>query len=111
MLHCVTVCYIVLRCIAEVHGCYTVLHLVTGMKKAHGIIYSDLDMTEVIGLGGFGVVYRATWKSRRMIVAVKKIITLDSQVMGLKEVGTRSLGSTQLQHVLLMLRLLEITVS
>ena len=32
---------------------------------------------------------------------------IDSQVMGLKEVGTRSLGSTQLHA----LRLLEITVS
>jgi len=62
------------------------LHCIT--EKAHGISFLDLDMTEVIGCGGFGVVYKATWKSRRMTVAVKKIMTMDSQILGEKEVRT-----------------------
>ena len=49
-------------------------------------------MTKVVGVGGFGVVYRAMWKSQKMIVAVKKIqiIGTESQRLGEKEVGDRN---------------------
>ena len=47
----------------------------------------------MVGVGGFGVVYRAMWKSQRMIVAIKKIqnIGTESQRLGEKEVGANSL--------------------
>ena len=46
----------------------------------------------MVGVGGFGVVYRAMWKSQRMIVAVKKIqiIGTESQRLGEKEVSDRN---------------------
>ena len=49
-------------------------------------------MTKVVGVGGFGVVYRAMWKSRRMIVAVKRIqhFETESQELG-EEVGKQDL--------------------
>ena len=47
-------------------------------------------MTKVVGIGGFGVVYRAMWKSQRMIVAVKRIHHFETESQGLgEEVGNR----------------------
>ena len=59
-------------------------------KKLLRIPYDDLDMTKVVGIGGFGVVYRAMWKSQRMIVAVKRIHHFETESQGLgEEVGNR----------------------
>ena len=34
---------------------------------------NDIELKENIGTGSFGVVLRAVWKSKNMMVAVKKI--------------------------------------
>ena len=82
-------------------------------KKLLRIPYGDLDMTKVVGVGGFGVVYRAMWKSQRMIVAVKRIqhFETESQELG-EEVGKQDLCQVcLLQFCLLSFHLLNIFTS
>jgi sterile alpha motif and leucine zipper-containing kinase AZK len=40
----------------------------------------DIEFYEKCGGGTFGSVYRAKWVSRDMIVAVKRLLTLDREV-------------------------------
>ena len=42
--------------------------------------FSDLKFFERLGGGASGSVYRANWKSRDKIVAVKKLLSLDKEV-------------------------------
>ena len=47
------------------------------------IDFGDLEFHERAGSGATGSVYRALWKSRQKIVAVKKLLnSLESEVMG-----------------------------
>ena len=45
------------------------------------IDYDDLDIYERLDRGAFGSVYRAKWKSRNKIVAVKKLLNLENEVI------------------------------
>ena len=40
------------------------------------IEFSDLNITEMVGSGGFGTVYKGRWISKNKIVAIKKVMTL-----------------------------------
>lgn len=44
------------------------------------IDFSDLEFYESLGSGSAGSVYRACWKSREMIVAVKKLLIIEKEV-------------------------------
>ncbi len=43
------------------------------------IDYDDLEVYEICGRGSYGSVYRALWKSRNKIVAIKKLIHLENE--------------------------------
>lgn len=45
------------------------------------IALEDLEFYERCGGGSFGSVYRAKWKSENIIVAVKKLLVLDKEVI------------------------------
>ena len=44
------------------------------------IDFSDLEFFERLGSGAAGTVYRAFWRSREKVVAVKKLLQLESEV-------------------------------
>ena len=44
------------------------------------IDFADLEFYESLGSGSAGSVYRAFWKSREMIVAVKKLLIIEKEV-------------------------------
>ena len=44
------------------------------------IEFNDLDFYEQLGSGSSGSVYRALWKSRELVVAVKKLLILEKEV-------------------------------
>lgn len=44
------------------------------------IDYDDLEIYERLDSGAFGSVYRAKWKSRSKIVAVKRLLNLENEV-------------------------------
>ena len=44
------------------------------------IDFSDLEFYEKLGGGASGSVYRAKWKSKDKIVAVKKLLILEREV-------------------------------
>lgn len=43
------------------------------------IDFSDLEFYESLGTGSAGSVYRAFWKSKEMIVAVKKLLIIEKE--------------------------------
>ena len=43
------------------------------------IDFSDLEFYESLGSGSAGSVYRAFWKSREKIVAVKKLLIIEKE--------------------------------
>ena len=45
------------------------------------IAYDDLEFLEKCGGGTFGSVYRAKWKSQDKEVAVKRLLTLEEEVL------------------------------
>ena len=47
------------------------------------IDFADLEFFESLGSGSAGSVYRAWWKSREKIVAVKKLLIIEKEVRGL----------------------------
>ena len=47
------------------------------------VAYDDLDFLEKCGGGTYGSVYRAKWKSQDKEVAVKRLLSLDKEVMQL----------------------------
>lgn len=44
------------------------------------ILLDELEFGECIGYGSFGSVYKASWKSKEKVVAVKKVLRLDNEV-------------------------------
>ena len=44
------------------------------------IDFTDLEFFESLGSGSAGSVYRAFWKSREKIVAVKKLLIIEKEV-------------------------------
>lgn len=44
------------------------------------IEFSDIAFYEQLGSGAAGTVYRALWKSRERIVAVKKLLIIEKEV-------------------------------
>ena len=44
------------------------------------IDFLDLEFYESLGSGSAGSVYRAFWKSREMVVAVKKLLIIEKEV-------------------------------
>ena len=44
------------------------------------IDFTDLEFFESLGSGSAGSVYRACWKSREKIVAVKKLLIIEKEV-------------------------------
>lgn len=51
------------------------------MAAFYEIDFEDLEFYERCGGGTFGSVYRAKWKSENLIVAVKKLLVLDKEVV------------------------------
>ena len=51
------------------------------MATFYEIDFDNLEFYERCGGGTFGSVYRAKWKSEDLIVAVKKLLVLDKEVL------------------------------
>ena len=66
------------RCHNEVHIWFLTLSVVK--MSFVRLDFSDLKFFERLGGGASGSVYRANWKSRDKIVAVKKLLSLDKEV-------------------------------
>lgn len=49
--------------------------------------FSDLTFYERLGGGSSGSVYRSLWKSRDQIVAAKKVLILEKEVIGARSFG------------------------
>ena len=47
------------------------------------IDYSDLQFLDPLGEGGFGMVYKGTWKSTDKFVAIKKQNIINEREVGL----------------------------
>ncbi|XP_046846393.1 mitogen-activated protein kinase kinase kinase 20-like [Xenia sp. Carnegie-2017] len=43
------------------------------------ILFDELEFGECIGYGSFGSVFKASWKSKEKVVAVKKVLRLDNE--------------------------------
>jgi hypothetical protein len=50
------------------------------LVECQEIEYTDLDIYERCGKGSYGSVYRGLWKSRNIIVAIKKLLYLENEV-------------------------------
>ena len=46
------------------------------------IDFSELEFFERLGSGAAGTVYRALWKTQEKVVAVKKLLQLEAEVVG-----------------------------
>ncbi|KAK3580590.1 hypothetical protein CHS0354_002689 [Potamilus streckersoni] len=55
------------------------------------IPFNDLEFYEKCGGGSFGSVYRALWKSRNHIVAVKRLLVLDKEAQVLSALSHRNI--------------------
>ena len=55
------------------------------------IEYDDLELYEICGRGSYGSVYRALWKSRNKIVAIKKLIHLENEADVLSSCSHRNI--------------------
>ncbi|KAL3831637.1 hypothetical protein ACJMK2_023365 [Sinanodonta woodiana] len=55
------------------------------------IPFNDLEFYEKCGGGSFGSVYRALWKSRNHIVAVKRLLVLDKEAQVLSALNHRNI--------------------
>lgn len=53
------------------------------------IEFSDLEFYERLGSGSAGSVYRALWRPEEKVVAVKKLLQMEKEVL-CQPVGTRS---------------------
>jgi len=56
----------------------------SAMACLHHIQWEDLEIVEHCGSGTFGAVYRASWKSAGVEVAVKKVLALGNEVRRLR---------------------------
>ena len=67
------------------------------------ITFSDLEFFEKLGGGAAGSVYRGRWKSKNMVVAIKKLLVLEKEVsLGSLSLALTSTGWRSKEIVLLL---------
>ena len=56
------------------------------------IVFSDLKFIEVIGKGGFGMVWKGEWMPGKKVVAIKKVEEMDRREVGYRLSSSIGLG-------------------
>ena len=62
-----------------IHGLFIALRVLFP-TIAGKIVYSDLKFLEVVGKGGFGIVWRGEWMPGKKVVAIKKMDKFEREV-------------------------------